>query len=55
MKQTINTACRITYPDKTVLEFTSIEEAAKGTEEYYNSHPTLAKKFRPILSVASIK
>ena len=55
MKQTINTACRITYPDKTVLEFTSIEEAAKGTEEYYNSHPTLAKKFRPILSLASIK
>lgn len=56
MKQKeLNTSCRITYPDKTTLEFESLEEAAKGTEEYFNSHPELPKKFRPILSVNSIK
>ena len=54
-KQNINTACKIIYPDKTILEFTSIEEASKGTEKYFQDHPELAKKFRPILSVASIK
>lgn len=56
MKQKeLNTSCKITYPDKTTLEFESLEEAAKGTEEYFNSHPELPKKFRPILSVNSIK
>lgn len=53
--QTINTACKIIYPDKTVLEFKTIEEASKGTEQYALAHPELAKRFRPILSVASIK
>ena len=53
--QTINTACKIIYPDKTVLEFETIEDASKGTEQYALAHPELAKRFRPILSVASIK
>ena len=53
--QTINTACKIIYPDKTILEFNTIEEASKGTEQYALAHPELAKRFRPILSVASIK
>ena len=53
--QTINTACKIIYPDKTVLEFDTIEDASKGTEQYALAHPELAKRFRPILSVASIK
>ena len=53
--QTINTACKIIYPDKTVLEFETIEDASKGTEQYALAHPELAKRFKPILSVASIK
>ena len=53
--QTINTACKIIYPDKTILEFDTIENASKGTEQYALAHPELAKRFKPILSVASIK
>ena len=55
MKQDINTSCRIIYPDKTILEFASIEEAAKGTEQYAQEHPNLPKKSKPTLSITSIK
>lgn len=51
----MNTACRITYPTKETFEYKSIEEASKGTEEYANNHPKLAKKYKPVLSVAAIK
>lgn len=55
MKKQLNTACRITYPSGEVFEFKNLEEAAKGTEEYFNTHKELAKKYRPILSEAAIK
>lgn len=51
----MNTSCKITYPSGESFTFNSIEEASKGTEDYYSSHPTLAKKYRPILSIAAIK
>lgn len=55
MKKQLNTACKITYPSGEVFEFKNLEEAAKGTEEYFNTHKELAKKYRPILSEAAIK